>query len=349
MAFMKLQNRLVYILAVLITLPLVGTVAQAQTLTVLQRFDFPQRQVTTIATLPQKFSDQGDLTGTEIDSTGTAKGFIYKYRLGKFSTPFSEPNDTGNDTEGRGINNLRHVCGEYLNGSSDTFHGYILEHPNFVEFDVTGAFDTIPLGINNAGDVVGTVIFGVGPQLAFVNWNSQGRLVTFEVPDATATFAYQVNTFHQIMGYYIDANGITHGFTRDSAGNLTFPIDVPGATGTILFGNNDLNWGVGRYTDASGVTHGLYFITPDNILTFDAPFPGATFTSLNGVNVHGQVCGYYIDTSGNSHGLVLQMDAGATPTSTPAATPTQPSSPTPTPTLRAHPLPKMWKLAAPAL
>ena len=344
---MKLKKRSVHILAFLITLPLVGTVARAQTLTVLQRFDFPHHQVSTIATLPQKFSDQGDLTGTEIDSTGTAKGFIYKYRLGKFSTPFSEPNDTGNDTQGRGINNLRHVCGEYLN--SDTFHGYILEHPDFVEFDVTGAFDTIPLGIDNAGDVVGTVIFGVGPQLAFVNWNSQQRLVTFEVPDATATFAYQVNTFHHIMGYYIDANGVTHGFTRDTAGNLTFPIDVPGSTGTILFGNNDLDWGVGRYTDASGVTHGLYFVTPDNILTFDAPFPGATFTSLNGVNVHGQVCGHYNDTNGISHGLVLQMEADATPTSTLEAAPAQTSSPTSTPASGAHPLPRMLKLAAPAL
>jgi YD repeat-containing protein len=346
---MKLQNRLVYILAVLFTLPLLGTVAPAATLTVLQRFDFHGYGVQPTATLPQKFSDQGDLTGTVIDVSGTAQGFIYKYRLGKFSAPFSEPNDTGNDTQGRGINNLRHVCGEYLVESGDTFHGYILEHPNFVEFDVTGAFDTIPLGINNAGDIVGTVIFGVGPQLAFVNWNSQGRLVTFEVPDATATFAYQVNTFHHIIGYYIDANGITHGFTRDSAGNLTFPIDMPGSTGTILFGNNDLDWGVGRYTDASGVTHGLYFITPDNMLTFDAPFPGATFTSLNGVNVHGQVCGYYVDTTGISHGLVLQMDADATPNSTSATTPTQPWSPTPTSAPRAYPLPKMLKLAAPAL
>jgi hypothetical protein len=346
---MKPKNRLACILAVLMTLPLVGTVAQAQTITVLQRFDFHGYGVTPTATLPQKFSDQGDLTGTVIDVSGKAQGFIYKYRLGKFSAPFSAPNDTGNDTQGRGINNLRHVCGEYLDGSSDTFHGYILEHPNFVDFDVTGAFDTIPLGINNAGDIVGTVFFGVAPQPAFVNWNSQGRQVTFEVPDATVTFAYQVNTFHQIIGYYIDANGVTHGFTRDSAGNLTFPIDVPGATGTILFGNNDLDWGVGRYTDAAGITHGLYFITPDDILTFDAPYPGATFTSLNGVNVHGQVCGYYIDTTGISHGLVLQMDADVTPNSTPEATATQTSSPTATPTPGAQPLPKMLKLATPAL
>src|SRR4051794_27273999 len=121
---MKLQNRLAYILAVLITAPLVGTVAQAQTITVLQRFDFQGYGVTPTATLPYKISDQGDLIGTVIDVNGTAQGFIYKYRLGKFSAPYSEPNDTGNNTQGRGINIRRHTVGEYLNGSDGTFHGY---------------------------------------------------------------------------------------------------------------------------------------------------------------------------------------------------------------------------------
>jgi hypothetical protein len=343
---MKVQNRFVYIFAVLIATPLVGTVVPAATLTVLQRFDFPDHLQATIATIPHKISDQGDLVGTEINVNGTAQGFIYKYRLGKFSAAFHEPNDTGHDTQGRGINNLRHCVGEYLNGLDGTFHGYLLEHPDFIEFDVTGAVDTIPLGINNAGDFVGTVIFSADTQLAYVNWNSQQGLVTFEVPDAIATLAYQVNTFHQIIGYYIDANGITHGFTRDSAGNLTFPIDVPGSTGTILFGNNDLNWGVGRYTDASGVTHGLYFITPDNILTFDAPYADSTFTSVDGINKNGQACGYYVDTAGKTHGLMLQLDPDATPTPTP--TPIAAPTPTPTPTSRAHPLPKMLKRAAPA-
>jgi len=109
---MKLQNRLVYILAVLITIPLFETVVSAATLTVLQRFDFPDHLQPTIATLPQKFSDQGDLVGTEINVNGTAQGFIYKYRLGKFSAAFHDPNDTGHDTQGRGINNLRHSGGE---------------------------------------------------------------------------------------------------------------------------------------------------------------------------------------------------------------------------------------------
>ena len=237
----------------------------------------------TAATLPQKISDQENTVGTVIDVNGTAQAFIYKFPTHHFSHAFHPPGDTGQMTQGRGINNRRHAVGEYLNGSDGTFHGYKLLHsqdPQFRELDVATATDTIPLGTNNAGDFVGTVILSDKTQPAFVSLN---RIVTmFAVPGATATFAYQLNTFNQIIGYYIDANGITHGYTRDSAGNLTFPIDVAGSTGTILFGNNDSNFGVGRYTDASGVTHGLFFKTPDNIQTFD--YPGSTFTSLNGIN-----------------------------------------------------------------
>jgi hypothetical protein len=321
---MKPKISLVYIFAVLITLPLVGTVAPAATIQVLKTFDYPGEGN---ATLPQKISDQGVVIGTVIDVNGVATGFFYKFRLGKFSDPIVEPNDTGNLTQGRGINNQRHACGEYLNGSDGTFHGYILEHPDFIEFDVTDALDTIPLGINNAGDFVGTVILSDGTQPAFLN--SQGNVITFEVPDATATLAYQINTTHQVIGYYIDPNGIPRGYTRDGDGNLTFPIDVAGSTATFLFGNNDSNWGVGRYTDVSGATHGLFFITPDDILTYD--YPDSTYTSLNGINKEGFICGYYLDAAGIFHGFVgkLNLKAASKPNANMPVAPVKPANPSP--------------------
>jgi hypothetical protein len=300
---MKLKNTSVCILAVL-TLPLVPTVAPAATIQVLQTFDFPG---VGNSTLPQKFSDQGVMVGTVIDVNGVEQGFFYKPRIGRFSDEaFSEPNDTGNVTRGRGINNKRHACGEYENGSNGTFHGYILEHPNFIAFDVTDTEDTIPLGINNAGDFVGTVTTNSDTRPAFVSLG--GIVTTFEVPGAIVTFAYQLNKGNQIIGYYMDSSGISHGYTRDKRGNLTFPIDVAGATGTLLLGNNDSNWGVGRYTDAAGLTHGLFFLTPDDILTYD--YPGSTFTSLNGINKDGFVVGYYLDAAGIFHGIWAKLNTG---------------------------------------
>jgi hypothetical protein len=333
---MKSKNPLIYILAVLTTLPLVGTVAPAATIEVLQTFDFPGEGNTT---LPQKISDQGVMVGTVIDVNGVTKGFFYKPRIGRFSDEaFSDPNDTGNLTQGRGINNKRHACGEYLNGSDGTFHGYVLTHPTFSNFDVIDAVDTIPLGINNVEDFVGTVVFSDGTQPAFVSL--RGSVTTFAVPGATATVAYQLNRGNQIIGYYIDPDGITHGYMRDGHGNLTFPIDVAGATGTILFGNNDLSWGVGRYTDASGATHGLFFITPDDILTFD--YPGSTFTSLNGINKEGFIVGYYLDAVGISHGIwaKVNLDATSKPNTNMPVAPVKP----------AYPSPEMLRIgAAPAL
>ena len=299
---MRLKNRLVYILAILITTPLVGTVAPAATIQVLRVFDYGGHP-NVAATLPQKVSDQSDIVGTVINLDLTVQGFLYKIRDGRFSSKFSDPNDTGNFTQGRGINIHRHMVGEYLNGSDGTYHGYIVKHPNFFDFDVAGSTNTIPLGINNDGSFVGTCIFSDGTQPAFISLLQ--IVTTFAVPDAKATFACQLNASNEIIGYYIDANEINHGYTRDSAGNLTFPIYVPGSTGTMLLGNNDSNWGVGSYTDASGVTHGLYFITPDNILTFD--YPGATSTSLTGINRLGIVCGYYYDAEGIAHGLVAKV------------------------------------------
>ena len=332
---MKVKNPLVNILAVL-TLPLVGTVAPAATVEVLQTFDFPGEGN---STLPQKISDQGVIINTLVESSGVVAGFFYKPRIFRFSDEaFSDPNDTGGFTAGRGINNLRHACGEYLNGSDSTFHGYILEHPDFIGFDVTGTSDTIPLGMNNAGDFVGTVILSDGTQPAFVSLG--GTVTTFAVPDATATFAYQLNKGEEIIGYYIDHNGIKNGYTRDHRVNLAFPIDVAGSTGTLLLGNNDSNWGVGRYTDASGATHGLFFITPDDILTFD--YPGSTFTSLNGINKTGYICGYYLDAAGISHGIwaKLNLNGSSKPNTNIPMTPVKP----------AHPWPEKLRIgAAPAL
>ncbi|MGI8956361.1 MAG: hypothetical protein ACR2II_05525 [Chthoniobacterales bacterium] len=300
---MKLKNKLVYTLAVL-TLPLAATVSPADTVQVLQTFDYPGIGN---STLPQKISDQGDIVGTVYQGSGVVGGFFFKPRDQRFSDrPYTAPNDTGNPTQGRGINNLRHTCGEYLNPSDGHYHGYLLEHPVYFTFDVSGALDTIPLGINNAGDFVGTAIFSDGTQPGFLSLG--GVVTTFAVPGASATFAYQLNKGSQIIGYYRDANGVSHGYIRDHRGNLTFPLDVPGSTGTFLLGNNDSNWGVGRYTDAAGLTHGLFFTTTANLQTFD--YPGSTYTALTGINKGGFISGYYLDAAGVAHGIWAKLNIG---------------------------------------
>jgi len=301
---MKLSHTFVQILTGLTALLFVGTLAPAATIEVLETFDYPGMGN---LTLPQKINDHGVIVGVFIDPAGVARGF-YRSRAGRFSDPFVEPNDTGNLTQGRGINNKRTICGEYLDGNSGTFHGYFLSHQVFTEFDLADATNTIPLVINNAGDFAGSAVLNDGTQQAFFNLG--GTISTVAIPNTLATLAYGLNASNQSVGYYLDLDGVTtHGWSRDSDGTLSFPIDPAGSVGTVLFGNNDANWVVGRYADAAGVTHGLFYITPDDILTFD--FPGSAFTSLNGINRAGFICGRYLDAAGIFHGFLAKVNPNA--------------------------------------
>ena len=299
----KTRNLFMNILGIFIALLLAGTVAPAATITVLGTFDFPG---TGNNTLPQKINDGGLIVGIVVDSAGVSKGWL-RARSGNFSAAFSDPNDTGNFTEGRGINNSKVVNGDYLDGATATLHGYRLFHGTFTNYDAPNATQTIPLGINNVGDFCGSLVLSDGSQVAFLNLS--GNVTRFSIPGATASLAYSLNSSNQVAGYYIDAAGVTHGFLRASDGTLSFPIDPAGSTGSILFANNDANWVVGRYTDSSGITHGLFFKTPDTILTFD--YPGAAgFTSLNGVNQNGYVSGRYLDSAGIAHGFLGIISSG---------------------------------------
>ena len=311
------------ILGVFIALLLAGTVAPAATITVLETFDFPG---TGNNTLPQKINDHRTIVGSVIDSAGVTKGFL-RFSSGNFSDAFVEPNDTGNLTNGRGLIMGAWSSASTLDGTDGTFHGYRTKQGGFKEYNVTGALDTILLGINNMADFVGNIVLSDGTSPAFLNLS--GIVTMFSVPDATATLAYSLNSSQQAVGYYIDAAGVTHGYLRASDGTLTFPIDPAGSTGTILFGNNDLNQVVGRYTDSAGVTHGLFFKTPDDIMTFD--YPGAAgFTSLNGINQFGYVSGRYLDSAGIAHGFLGRVDVNGT------AQPEQSKSPV-TPVKPAYP------------
>jgi hypothetical protein len=321
---MKPKHLFVHILAVLVAIPLAGTVAQGATIDVIETFDYPGA----LLTQPQKISDLGVIAGIFVDAaTGATEGF-YRSRGGTFSDPVVDPNDDSFFTQVRGINNKRTICGTY-NTSDGVSHGFFLSHTIFAGYDISSVF-TIVLGINNPGDFSGSFIDDAdGVQKGFVSVG--GTVTGFSVPDSAATLAYQINTSNEATGYYIaNSDGLTHGYLRDSSGNFTFPIDPAGSTGTILFGNNDSNWVVGRYADASG-THGLFFMTPGDFVTFD--FPGAAgFTSLNGINRQGYICGRYTDANGIDHGFLAKVNPNATAEpqrNNPPLAPVKPAKPSP--------------------
>jgi uncharacterized membrane protein len=300
---MKSRQLFFSILAVLFLFPLMGTFAQqapnSGSIEVITTFDYPGNGN---GTQPQKINERGDIVGVYVDSLGATRGFV-RFSNGNFSAPIVEPNDTENFTQGRGINNLGTVCGDYA-GSDDNGHGFFLSRGTFTEYNVPNALATLVFGINNVGDFVGTFSEGNGIFQAFFNLG--GAVTRFTVPGASSTFAYQINNSNQLLvGYYVDSSGIFHGYFRDANGALHFPIDPSGSTSTVLFGLNDRNLVVGRYTDSSGVTHGLFLAPPNQFFTFN--YPGSTFTSLNGINAQGFICGRYTDASGIDHGFLARV------------------------------------------
>jgi hypothetical protein len=306
---MKPKHIFNIILAVLFVFPLMGTFAQqaatSGSIEVITTFDYPG---TGNQTEPQKINSSGDIVGVFVDSLGVTRGFV-RFSDGSFSAPIVDPNDTVGFTQGRGINNLRTVVGDYATSDGND-HGFFLSGGTFTEYDVPGALSTDVLGINNPGNFSGDISNDDLTIQAYISVG--GTITSFSVPGAVATLAYQLNNSNQlVVGYYVDASGILHGYYRDANGALHFPIDPPGSVSTVLFGDNDRNWVVGRYADSAGVTHGVFFVPPNNFFTFD--YPGTTFTSLNGINDQGFICGRYVDASGIAHGIIARV-RGTPPT-----------------------------------
>jgi hypothetical protein len=285
-----------------VALAVTGALAQsplAFSFQLVTTFDYPG---TGNQTRPQKINSTGDIAGLFVDTAGESFGFTRRSN-GVFSPPIADPNATSNFTEGRGINDSRVVCGDYLD-SAGAFEGFFFSHNTFTNYVVPNSTTTIVLGINNVGDFCGSNIPTGGIQEAFLNIG--GTVTEFAVTNATATLAYQINATNTSCGYYIGSDGLTHGYYRDPDGTIHAPIDPVGSTGTILFGNNDRNLIVGRYSDSAGATHAILFLPPNRFLQYD--FPGATFTSFNGINRSNTIVGRYTDPStAIDHGIIVQV------------------------------------------
>jgi probable HAF family extracellular repeat protein len=171
--------------------------------------------------------------------------------------------------------------------------GFILGAPplalayTFTIIDVPGAFSTRPIGINDAGQIVGTFRDATG-QHGFLL--SGGTFTTIDAPGAANdTEASGINAAGQIVGVLYDGTR-GRGFLL-TGGNFTI-IDVPGAFGTRPIGINDAGQIVGTFNDARG-QHG-FLLSGGTFTTIDAP-GAANDTEASGINNTGQILGVLYD------------------------------------------------------
>jgi probable HAF family extracellular repeat protein len=173
----------------------------------------------------------------------------------------------------------------------------------FTQIDAPGVNDadnTQALGINDAGQIVGSFQIG-STDTVFGFIDTGGTFTHFEVPGSHYTVASGINGSSQIVGWFQSpVTDVSHGFL-DTGGEFT-QIDVPGAdSNTLASGINNAGQIVGVFDNGTG-EHG--FLDTGGIFA-EIDVPGAADgTEALGINDAGQIVGNFYDSGGNSHGFV---------------------------------------------
>ena len=200
-------------------------------------------------------NERGDVVGRYLDDFGNEHGFLYQGgSLITLDVPFPSI-----QTDAYDIN----ASGDVVGGFADPqgfVHGFLYSKGVYKQIDYPGAVDTLPLGINARGDVVGDwdtdpTTLGHGFVL------SHGSFATFDHPNAApySTYFVGISDNGSMSGLYLDATGALHNFVK-SKKSLT-ELLVPGADAMNTVGHiNASGQVVGTY-----ISHGQqtgYVATP---------------------------------------------------------------------------------------
>ncbi len=81
-----------------------------------------------------------------------------------------------------------------------------------IDVAVPGASQTVPLGMNAQGDIVGTTFFST-PACGFLLSHGAFSTIDSFLPNSPCTFPYGIDERGDIVGTYFDSVGSgTHGF-----------------------------------------------------------------------------------------------------------------------------------------
>ncbi len=215
-------------------------------------------------------------------NSGAQEGF-YAHPGGQFSAPFKEPDDTGQQTLASGINNQRHICGNYRDAASFSFKGFIRIGEKYSSFvvPVQGVTETFIYSINDADNFVG---FYKASSYSMID----GVFTTLPIPFYFSA-ATGINNLNKIVGEYTTEVGSLsfHGYFLDTDGSLT-TYDFPGAQRTEPTAINDAGLIVGTWYDGNA-SHGFLMQLPSTFISYDVP--DTVNTILTGINNNGTICG----------------------------------------------------------
>ncbi len=212
--------------------------------------NFPGSQQTQVTAI----NDFGNTAGFYTNTNEANFGFVDQN--GSFTT-VTDPKTTSKPTFNQllGRNNAGEAVGFYndAKGHSHAYE-YNVNSKKFVAITPPNAVSAVASGINDEGDVVGTLTTAKGATEGFV---LKGVTYTdFEINGSTLTQVFGVNDILQIVGSYVDGAGM-HGFVESHTGVVTTLDDPNGPNGTVVNGINNGGTLVGFYVDGAMENHGL--------------------------------------------------------------------------------------------
>jgi hypothetical protein len=152
-------------------------------------------------------NDRGMAAGFYQDGAGAPHGFVYDLRHDRF-LPVRLPVQADGVTA-TGINDQGVVTGFYAVGKRT--RGFVLSHGRITELHYGGDSNTQALGVDSAGDVVGSYADTAGHTHGFVL--SRGKARRVDVPHRNGdTVVNGLNDRGQAVGFITEAGGRTEGF-----------------------------------------------------------------------------------------------------------------------------------------
>jgi hypothetical protein len=176
--------------------------------------------ITTFGAIPTGVNDSGETTGA-FDGDGDAGTIGFVRTAGGQITTFSAEEPQWWAIVGRGINNSGLVVGTSQNLICEVsgfkrcgifeIQGFLRQPGGLITtFNAFGNSETVPVGINAGGDVVG--YFGI--QLVGFVRDRSGLITAFQPPNSVDTFPAGINDAGVVAGWFSDSQSNGHGFIR---------------------------------------------------------------------------------------------------------------------------------------
>jgi uncharacterized membrane protein len=212
-------------------------------------------------------------------------GFIYSRGL---FTRVAVPGAT--NTELLAVNNSGQILGFYEGPNGAGAFLYSNGVFDFTRYSFPDAAATgFPMGINDAGQLVGTYYVGPGPNAGYLY--TSGTYTSIIFPGISYTWAFGINDSGDVVGAYYGSPEVccANGYLYDGSNYTT--INVPGASLTELWGINNNGQVVGDCQMPGDSTFFGLLARGSSFTVFK--FPKTTNTQAFGVNDFGEVVGTY--------------------------------------------------------